>query len=222
MLQNRLRNYVFETPARARASVTSHYDISEQALFYLDRVYRSYSCAMFERPDVLGELAETEGLVLATDRIAYWAHWITPEGMPKRYDTRFFLAEAPPLQTAVHDDGELTTSAWVRPADAIAHALDRDWMIILPTLKNLEQLARFDSARSAMEAARGQTEVTCMVPRVLERDGEARIVLPGDDGYDEARRDASGFGPKVWDPERLVASGVLSPPGASGPQDRTG
>ena len=51
--QNRLRNLVFENPSRARASVKSHYDISEEALFYLDRVYRSYSCAMWEEPHVL-------------------------------------------------------------------------------------------------------------------------------------------------------------------------
>jgi cyclopropane fatty-acyl-phospholipid synthase-like methyltransferase len=60
ILQNRLRNLVFEHPSRARASVKSHYDISEEALFYLDRVYRSYSCAMFEEPDVLTRRSDLE------------------------------------------------------------------------------------------------------------------------------------------------------------------
>ena len=170
----------------------------------------------------IGALAESEGLTLATDRMLYWSHWITPEGMPKRYDTRFFVAEVPPGQTAVHDDGELTSSAWVRPAEAIERALARQWTMILPTLKNLEELARFDSAEEAVAAGRARSEVPCIVPRVLERDGEARVVLPGDDGYDEAPRDASGAGREVWEPTRLVASGLLSrPTPRSGPATGT-
>lgn len=172
--------------------------------------YAGHRDALNRNELTLGTLAELEGLVLATDRIAYWSHWITPEGMPRRYDTRFFVAEMLPRQTAVHDDGELTSSAWVRPAEAIERALAHEWMIILPTLKNLDQLARFPSAKAAVEAAQAQTEVTCIVPRVLERDGHARVVLPGDDGYDEAPRDASGSRREAWDPKHLLASGVLS------------
>ena len=48
------------------------------------------------------------------------SHWITPEGEPKRFDTRFFLARAPEGQAYAHDDGELIGSEWVRPADALA------------------------------------------------------------------------------------------------------
>jgi cyclopropane-fatty-acyl-phospholipid synthase len=58
IVQNRLRNLVFENPSRARASVKSHYDIPEDALFYLDRKYRSYSCAMWEEPHVLTRRAD--------------------------------------------------------------------------------------------------------------------------------------------------------------------
>lgn len=50
IVRNRIRNRIGETPSRAKESVTSHYDIPEEALFYLDRAYRSYSCAMFEDP----------------------------------------------------------------------------------------------------------------------------------------------------------------------------
>ena len=51
--------------------------------------------------------------------VRYFSHWITPEGEPKRFDTRFFLARAPEGQAYAHDDGELIGSEWVRPADAL-------------------------------------------------------------------------------------------------------
>jgi len=49
-----LRHRAFQTPARARVNVRSHYDIPQRALdLYLDRAYRAYSCAMFEAPERL-------------------------------------------------------------------------------------------------------------------------------------------------------------------------
>ena len=57
-----------------------------------------------------------EGLRLATDRVHYFSHWITPEPAPKRYDTRFFVAALPPGQVPVHDDYETVDTVWVRPA----------------------------------------------------------------------------------------------------------
>lgn len=77
IIQNRIRNLVFQTPAKARESVKSHYDIPEDALFYLDRVYRSYSCGIFERPhdlnltDVL-TVGEGESDKLDTLEKAQW------------------------------------------------------------------------------------------------------------------------------------------------------
>jgi 8-oxo-dGTP pyrophosphatase MutT (NUDIX family) len=140
------------------------------------------------------ELARAEGLELATDRMHYWGHWITPEGQPRRYDTRFFVARAPENQTAAHDDWELTHSAWVTPAEAIERAVRREWMIIFPTLMNLKQLGELGSAEQAMAWAAATPELVPMVPRVL---GD-RIVLPGDAGYEEAERDTSKSSPDVW------------------------
>ena len=68
----------------------------------------------------LVEVLEAEHLVLALDGVRYVAHWITPEGEPKRFDTRFFLARAPEGQAYAHDDAELIGSEWVRPPDALA------------------------------------------------------------------------------------------------------
>ncbi len=144
----------------------------------------------------LQELAAREQLSLASDRIGYWSHWVTPEGSPRRYDTRFFVAEAPPAQTAAHDDWELTESAWVTPREAIERALAREWMIIYPTLMNLRDLSRFSDASSLMEWTRSDREVPVSLPRVLDAE---RVVLPGDDGYDRAETDIRKTSPGVFE-----------------------
>lgn len=133
-------------------------------------------------------IADQEDLRLATDRIGYWSHWITPFGEPRRYDTRFFVTEAPSGQTAGHDDWELTHSAWVSPQEAIERALRREWMIIFPTLMNLKALARHDTAAAAVAWANLQpVPLPANLPRVLK----GRVVLPGDEGYEVAEGDIS-------------------------------
>lgn len=86
------------------------------------------------------QLAHDEGLILATDRVSYWSHWVTPAGQPRRYDTRFFVAHAPEHQIATHDDWELTSSAWVTAREALDKGAAREWMVIFPTVKNLIEL----------------------------------------------------------------------------------
>lgn len=140
------------------------------------------------------QIAEQESLRLATDRIAYWSHWITPLGEPRRYDTRFFVARAPLGQTAAHDDWELTSSAWVTPAEAIERAIGRAWKIIFPTLMNLKDLARHTTADTAVAWAGAQSlPLRANQPRVL---GD-RVLLPGDDGYERAEPDFAKIDPKV-------------------------
>ena len=69
---------------------------------------------------------------------------ITPEGAPRRYDTRFFVARAPDDHEGEHDGSELVASAWMRPADVLRAFADGDIDLILPTQRSLEVLARFD------------------------------------------------------------------------------
>lgn len=147
------------------------------------------------------DIAAAEGLTLATDRISYWAHWITPEGQPRRYDTRFFVTRAPRNQTAAHDDHELTSSAWVTAREALEHGRRKEWMIIFPTIRNLQKLAQFESADAAIAAVDAQAEFPVMQPRVLmgrTPDEEARAVLPGDEGYEEAAMRPSAANVKDW------------------------
>lgn len=73
-----------------------------------------------------------------------FARWITPEGAPRRYDTRFFVARAPDTHEGVHDGSELVASAWMRPTDVLRAFAAGEIDLILPTQRSLEVLARFD------------------------------------------------------------------------------
>jgi len=126
-----------------------------------------------------------EGLRLAVDSMYYFSHWITPEGTPRRYDTRFFVARAPSLQVPIHDDREVIANLWIRPVDALARNRAGEFELIFPTIRTLIALQRFATAGELLDAAAAIAEVPTILPRIVEDQGGVRIVLPGDAGYDE-------------------------------------
>ncbi len=96
------------------------------------------------------------GLLLALDELMPYAHWITPEGMPKRFDTWFFLAAAPPDQLGTHDGKESTNSIWVSPREALEGGESGRFKLPFPTTRNLIKLgkqAQRRVPRSRMRAA---------------------------------------------------------------------
>jgi 8-oxo-dGTP pyrophosphatase MutT (NUDIX family) len=126
----------------------------------------------------LVEMCRREQLVLAVDRLEYFAHWITPLGSPRRFDTRFFVAHAPLAQTPLHDDRETIDSVWVRPHDALNHLADGAWHMITPTIRNLENLARFPTASALVDAAAAARRHGA--PDMVIDDEGLRIALPFD------------------------------------------
>ncbi|HXF67069.1 MAG TPA: NUDIX domain-containing protein [Burkholderiales bacterium] len=124
-----------------------------------------------------------EKLRLAADRLVYFAHWITPVGLPRRYDTRFFAAVAPERQEAAHDESETIAHAWVRPAEALARYRSGEYRLRAPTLATLERFAAFDSSAALIAALRAQRDIPEILPRIA-RDG--RSLLPGDPEYEQA------------------------------------
>jgi glyoxylase-like metal-dependent hydrolase (beta-lactamase superfamily II)/8-oxo-dGTP pyrophosphatase MutT (NUDIX family) len=146
----------------------------------------------------LAELCEQEGLRLAADRLVYLSHWLTPVGRPKRFDTRFFIAEVPAGQQSAHDAAELVEQRWLRPADAIAQG--GTLKLMTPTLKTLETIQRFGTAAELLAWARGPRRIEIIAPHVGSgRDGP-RPVLPHEPAWAELRRiDPMGHGHGSYD-----------------------
>src|ERR1700733_14589018 len=96
----------------------------------------------------------SEGLLPAPDLLVHFAHWITPAQQPKRYDTHFFLAEAPEAHLAAHDGQEAVESIWSAPAQALADAATGKYRLVFATAKNLEKLGRSRTVHEASAAAR--------------------------------------------------------------------
>ncbi len=133
------------------------------------------------------EIVETLDLHLDVAALAYVAHWVTPEGAPRRFDTRFFLASVPSHQRATPDRSEIVGQVWVTPLDALDHYRRGHFELVLPTVKNLEFLASFDTVDNLMRGARSLTSVERIQPRFYRNvDGSVAVALPGSLEYEHA------------------------------------
>ena len=131
------------------------------------------------------DLCRQERLQLGVGDIHYFAHWITPRGAPRRYDTRFFVAAAPPGQIAAHDAGETIAEVWISPHDALGRHRAGEIEIIFPTIRNLQAIGRFATSTDLLAAAaRASSAVPTIEPRVVPDGNGMRIVLPGDPAYE--------------------------------------
>ena len=122
-----------------------------------------------------------ENLRLACDELYQFAHWITPEMMPKRFDTQFFIARAPD-QAAKHDGNESVDSLWLSPKEALEGNRGGKYTIIFPTRVNIERLGENNSADEAI-AESLRTEIKVVLPRLETREDGAYVVIDKDAGY---------------------------------------
>jgi len=146
-------------------------------------VEAAYRAALCEgKTTFLNVLAENK-LWLALDELVPYAHWITPEGMPKRFDTWFFLAAAPPDQLGAHDGKESTDSIWVSPRGALEGGESGRFKLPFPTTRNLIKLGKQANVTAALADARGKPVVTVM-PVMTRHNGGRQLVIPREAGYD--------------------------------------
>ena len=128
------------------------------------------------------ETMAREKLLLATDHMIHFGHWITPPWAPKRFDTHFFLAAAPIEQRENFDRGESAEGVWIRPVEALAQADVGQRTLVAVTRFTLELLAQWASVEVALDAAR-QRKVVTVLPR-MEETPEGRVLrIPVEAGY---------------------------------------
>lgn len=129
----------------------------------------------------LQEEAGVEGVGPA--ELVKFSRWITPRQVEIRFDTHFFVAHMPQDATVTIDGSEIVDHRWHSPQAALeAHRAD-ELALVFPTIKHLEQLEAFASA-DALIAHAEKEEVVPVEPRVLIEGEVARVVLPGEPGYD--------------------------------------
>ncbi len=136
------------------------------------------------------EFLRQSGLTMATDALRYFAYWETPLVQPKRWRTRFFVAELPPEQQASHDGSEVTDHRWLTPADALALGKASKLPMPFPTTRTLRDLSLFQTTDEMIAWAkkRPREGIVKMRPARGLRDGKPAFLLPGDPGYEEADR----------------------------------
>ncbi len=128
--------------------------------------------------ELVGEL----GLKLDLGALETFARWITPDMMPKRFDTWFYVVRATGEQLAVCDGWETVDAEWIAPAEALRLEAAGERTIIFPTRMNLQLLAEASSAADATARAAARTLVT-VLPKVERRPEGAVLVIPEDAGY---------------------------------------
>ena len=141
--------------------------------------FASYRQAFNQRNGSLVEMAHAENLQLATDYLGYFAHWITPEGMPKRFDTHFFITTAPAEQQAAHDQLETSEGVWIRPTEALERYNNGTFPLVFATIHQLQGLAGFNSVQDALQYTMTQ-HVPVRMPVLVQDESGARVFLPDD------------------------------------------
>lgn len=139
-----------------------------------------------------GELLARERLAIPAESIAYFSHWITAPGRPRRFSARFFVARAPHGQDGSHDDGETVASEWVRPGIALQRCEKGEIELVHPTRVSLTDLAPFDEARHAFAFASSRVDI----------EADASCWAVGKDGRKLFRRSDPAYAEIHWgDPQ---------------------
>lgn len=129
------------------------------------------------------DMVRSENLTAATDLLVHFAHWITPADQRKRYDTHFYLAEAPAEHLAVHDGWEAVESIWITPQRALDETDAGKYKLVFATAANLRKLVRSRTVAEAMASARAADVVTVLPRSTRLEDGKRMMHIPEEAGY---------------------------------------
>ena len=128
------------------------------------------------------DFAVKENIKFNLDNLIPFAHWITPKMMSKRFDTYFYLAEAPKDHIGKHDGKESVDSIWISPKQALEDCLTKKRIIIFPTRMNLEKLSKFRTVKEALDEAKKETVIT-VEPKIEKNKDGVFLTIPEKAGY---------------------------------------
>ncbi|MEZ5853529.1 MAG: NUDIX domain-containing protein [Hyphomicrobiaceae bacterium] len=152
-------------PERAREMVTKHRE------------------NLLDRKVTFADIIRGENLVPALDHMVHFAHWQTPLGLPKRFDTHFFLVSSPEGQEPIHDGREMVDCFWISPAKIVAEAAEGKRTLVPATRLNLELLAESRTVAEAMERARQRRIIMVRPERFKTEQGGFAVRIPAEAGY---------------------------------------
>lgn len=139
--------------------------------------FRGYRDGLNSRTLELDAILRQEDLTLATANLRHWAHWITPEAFPKRFDTHFFLTRMPEAQEAAHDQLETTAGIWITPENALARFESGEFPIVFATIHQLRDLCGFSDVDEVLTRFADLTPHTIRPVVVAGADGDS-IIIP--------------------------------------------
>jgi 8-oxo-dGTP pyrophosphatase MutT (NUDIX family) len=139
------------------AGILLAYDTTGAVLSYdgsaHDR-FHGYRAGLHSGDISLAEICEKEQLTLAVDLIHFFNRWITPPGRPRRFDTRFFITQAPPSQSGLHDGLETVDSRWISPSRALELYRQDEFGLMKVTERQLDTFNQFQSVEEFITMAK--------------------------------------------------------------------
>ncbi|MDA9314240.1 NUDIX hydrolase [Alphaproteobacteria bacterium] len=153
--------------------------ISKERAEVLKNIYRQ---DLLSQKITFHEIVEAEDLVVASDLLIPFAHWITPITGRKRFDTHFLVAQSPDGHIASHDGSETLDTVWIDPLTAITEAEEGKRRVVFPTRMNLKKVSESTTAESAIRLAK-TTPVVTVLPEVHDVDGGRHLKIPIEAGY---------------------------------------
>ena len=139
--------------------------------------FRTYRKKLQTGERALKTILQNEGLTLAADHLHYFSHWITPELLSLRYDVRFFIAEAPIHQKAIHDGIELTRHVWLTPQEILDGYNRHKFNMVVPTLVTIEELANYQTIADAINETE-KKEINAILTVMREENGKIIEYMP--------------------------------------------
>ena len=153
--------------------------ISKERAEVLKNIYRQ---DLLSQKITFHEIVEAEDLVVASDLLIPFAHWITPITGRKRFDTHFLVAQSPDGHIASHDGSETLDTVWIDPLTAITEAEEGKRRVVFPTRMNLKKVSESTTVASAIKLAK-ITPVVTVLPEVHDVDGGRDVKIPIEAGY---------------------------------------